>query len=281
MIAKPSDMTPVMDLTVERGTGPVRTRRPIYVDLLPPCNHAGPACPHPGLPAAAGGSDAGNSSNRGDGREDRARLQGGRRTRRDAGRQVRCCVHRAHIGKHVEIPARDAVRVLDAVSLLRDVTTGETPRLGRRVIIYGGGNTAMDAARTVRRLGADEALIVYRRDRAHMPAHSFEADESFECDNCYAACPTDAIIKLGPGQRVDFANMRGVQFLEPVFESSGACAGCSETPYLKLPSQLYGDRALIANATGCSSICGGNLSVTPWSKNHTRQQGNQWMRRSA
>jgi pyruvate-ferredoxin/flavodoxin oxidoreductase len=67
--------------------------------------------------------------------------------------------------------------------------------------------------------------------------------------------------------RVDFANVRGVQFLEPLFEFSGACAGCGETPYLKLLSQLFGDRAQIANATGCSSIYGGNLPVTPWSKN--------------
>jgi formate dehydrogenase (NADP+) beta subunit len=86
----------------------------------------------------------------------------------------------ADVGKHVNIPARDAVRVLDAVSLLHDVQTGAAPQLGRRVIVYGGGNTAMDAARTVRRLGADEALIVYRRDRAHMPAHDFEADEVIE-----------------------------------------------------------------------------------------------------
>ena len=78
----------------------------------------------------------------------------------------------AHVSKHVDIPARDAVKVLDAVSLLRGVSTGETPLLGRRVVIYGGGNTAMDAARTVRRLGAEEALIVYRRDRAHVPARS-------------------------------------------------------------------------------------------------------------
>ncbi|HEX2942151.1 MAG TPA: pyruvate:ferredoxin (flavodoxin) oxidoreductase [Rhodopila sp.] len=67
--------------------------------------------------------------------------------------------------------------------------------------------------------------------------------------------------------RVDFANVRGVQFLEPLFEFSGACAGCGETPYLKLLSQLFGDRAMVANATGCSSIYGGNLPVTPWSKN--------------
>jgi NADPH-dependent glutamate synthase beta subunit-like oxidoreductase len=84
----------------------------------------------------------------------------------------------AHIGKHADIPARDAVRVLDAVTLLRETGTGDKPLLGRRVIVYGGGNTAMDAARSVRRLGAEEALIVYRRDRAHMPAHGFEADEA-------------------------------------------------------------------------------------------------------
>ncbi len=68
--------------------------------------------------------------------------------------------------------------------------------------------------------------------------------------------------------RVDFANVRGVQFLEPLFEFSGACAGCGETPYVKLLSQLFGDRLMVANATGCSSIYGGNLPVTPWSKNH-------------
>jgi NADPH-dependent glutamate synthase beta subunit-like oxidoreductase len=84
----------------------------------------------------------------------------------------------AHIGKHADIPARDAVRVLDAVTLLRETGTGDKPLLGRRVVVYGGGNTAMDAARSVRRLGAEEALIVYRRDRAHMPAHGFEADEA-------------------------------------------------------------------------------------------------------
>jgi pyruvate-ferredoxin/flavodoxin oxidoreductase len=68
--------------------------------------------------------------------------------------------------------------------------------------------------------------------------------------------------------RVDFANVRGVQFLEPLFEFPGACAGCGETPYLKLLSQLFGDRMMAANATGCSSIYGANLPATPWSKNH-------------
>ncbi len=66
---------------------------------------------------------------------------------------------------------------------------------------------------------------------------------------------------------VNFDEVAGVQFLEPTFEFSGACAGCGETPYLKLLSQLFGDRALIANATGCSSIYGANLPVTPWTRN--------------
>jgi pyruvate-ferredoxin/flavodoxin oxidoreductase len=64
--------------------------------------------------------------------------------------------------------------------------------------------------------------------------------------------------------RVDFGTVRGTQFLEPLFEFSGACAGCGETPYLKLLSQLFGDRLTVANATGCSSIYGANLPTTPW-----------------
>ena len=67
--------------------------------------------------------------------------------------------------------------------------------------------------------------------------------------------------------QVDFSSVRGTQFLEPLFEFSGACAGCGETPYVRLLSQLFGDRAVIANATGCSSIYGGNLPSTPWTSN--------------
>ncbi len=86
----------------------------------------------------------------------------------------------ADVGKHVDIPARDARRVLSAVSLLHNVKLGEVPQLGRKVVIYGGGNTAMDVARTVRRLGADKALIVFLLDRAHMPDRAFEVDEAIE-----------------------------------------------------------------------------------------------------
>jgi pyruvate-ferredoxin/flavodoxin oxidoreductase len=75
--------------------------------------------------------------------------------------------------------------------------------------------------------------------------------------------------------RVDFATVRGTQFLEPLFEFSGACAGCGETPYLKLLSQLFGDRMTVANATGCSSIYGGNLPTTPWTTD-TEGRGPAW-----
>ena len=299
---KVRDLTPVVDLTRERGTGPTRTRRPIYVDLLPPCNNACPAgeniqawlalaqaskfheawdvlvrdnplpavhgrvCYHPcetncnrrevdsavsihaverflgdlaaeqswplpieGAPSGkcvlvvgagpSGLSAAYHLTRLGHAVEIREAgpLPGGmlhfgipayRLPRKDLMKEIAqiekmgvkiVLNHKvedvlaeklagsfdavfiaigAHISKHVDIPARDAVKVLDAVSLLRDVSTGEAPLLGRRVVVYGGGNTAIDAARTVRRLGAEEALIVYRRDRAHMPAHAFEADEA-------------------------------------------------------------------------------------------------------
>ena len=85
----------------------------------------------------------------------------------------------AHISKRTDIPSRDAGKMLDAISFLKDVETGNAPKLGRRVAIYGGGNTAMDAARVAKRLGY-EPLIIYRRDRAHMPAHDFEATEALE-----------------------------------------------------------------------------------------------------
>ena len=84
----------------------------------------------------------------------------------------------AHLSKRVDIPSRDAGRIVDAVSFLRSVASGEKPVIGRRVAVYGGGNTAMDAARVARRLGADEALIVYRRTREQMPAHAEEAQDA-------------------------------------------------------------------------------------------------------
>jgi 2-oxoacid:acceptor oxidoreductase delta subunit (pyruvate/2-ketoisovalerate family) len=87
----------------------------------------------------------------------------------------------AHLAKRTSIPAHAAGKILDAVSVLREMELGaEPPQLGRRVVVYGGGNTAMDVARTAKRLGVDEAMIVYRRSRKEMPAHDFEAQEAEE-----------------------------------------------------------------------------------------------------
>ncbi len=302
MSRKPDDLTRTPDLSHERRTGPFRTRRPVYVDLLPPCNHACPAgeniqawlaeaqagrfeqawrvlsADNP-LPAVHGRvcyhpcEDACNrreldspvsihaverflgdlALERG-WRFERDAASSGRRvlvvgagpsglsaafhlTRlghqieiRDAGPIAGGMIHfgipayrmprdvleaeiarigdfgvtitldhrvddievemgeggfdaafvavGAHLSRRTDIPARDAGRMLDAVGFLRDVERGTAPKLGRRVAVYGGGNTAMDAARVARRLGADEAMIIYRRDRDHMPAHDFEADEA-------------------------------------------------------------------------------------------------------
>ena len=122
------------------------------------------------------------------------------------------------------------------------------------------------------------------------------AEDCTGCELCVQACPVAApdnpdrkAINLAPREplisaarenvaffetlpvadrsRVDFGTVRGTQFLKPLFEFSGACAGCGETPYVKLLSQLFGDRLMVANATGCSSIYGGNLPTTPWTTN--------------
>jgi NADPH-dependent glutamate synthase beta subunit-like oxidoreductase len=86
----------------------------------------------------------------------------------------------AHIAKRAYIPAGEAAKVLDAVQVLRSMEGEERPLLGRRVVIYGGGNTALDVARTAKRLGAEDAVIVYRRTRDRMPAHDFEVEEAIE-----------------------------------------------------------------------------------------------------
>jgi len=86
----------------------------------------------------------------------------------------------AHIGKRTYIPAGDATKIVDAVSVLRSMENEDKPMLGRRVVVYGGGNTAIDVARTAKRLGATEAIIVYRRTRDKMPAHDFEVEEALQ-----------------------------------------------------------------------------------------------------
>jgi formate dehydrogenase (NADP+) beta subunit len=296
------DFTPVIDLLREKGTGPVREQRPIYVDLMPPCNHACPAgeniqawldlaqagkyreawetilrdnpfpavhgrvCYHPCetscnrgqldsavsihaverflgdmaakqgwiLPVTApasgkrilivGAGPSGLSAAYHLARgghtveiRDASEMPGGmmhfgipayRLPRADLMKEIQrielmgvkiTLNHKvenvlveqtngkfdavfvaigAQIGKRVDIPARDASRVLTAINLLHETEIGEAPTLGRRVIVYGAGNTAMDAARTAKRLGADEAMIVFIMDRPHMEAHEFEAKEA-------------------------------------------------------------------------------------------------------
>jgi len=86
----------------------------------------------------------------------------------------------AHIGRRAYVPAGDGARIVDAVTLLHGMADEEPPMLGRQVAVYGGGNTAMDAARTAKRLGATEAVVVYRRTRERMPAHDVEVSEALE-----------------------------------------------------------------------------------------------------
>ncbi|MTH92063.1 MAG: FAD-dependent oxidoreductase [Actinobacteria bacterium] len=86
----------------------------------------------------------------------------------------------AQLSKRAYIPASEAARVLDAIKVLHDVEDGNQPLLGRKVVVYGGGNTAMDVARTAKRLGAEEAIIVYRRTRDKAPANDEEITEALE-----------------------------------------------------------------------------------------------------
>ena len=86
----------------------------------------------------------------------------------------------AHLSKRVDIPGRDAGRMIDALGFLKGMDGRTVPKIGRRVVVYGGGDTAIDAARTATRLGAEETILIYRRDRGHMPAHDFEVEEALE-----------------------------------------------------------------------------------------------------
>ncbi|MGZ5239581.1 MAG: FAD-dependent oxidoreductase, partial [Caldimonas sp.] len=102
------------------------------------------------------------------------------RTMNDGGFDAAFLAVGAHIAKRAFIPAKDSSRILDAVAVLRSMEGAEQPMLGRRVVVYGGGNTAIDVARTAKRLGATEAVIVYRRTRERMPALDFEVEEALE-----------------------------------------------------------------------------------------------------
>ena len=154
---------------------------------------------------------------------------------------------------------------------------------------------------------APEGFLSQPLDAAGLPDTSYTlqvyAEDCTGCGLCVEACPVrpagqpnrrainlepvlerekekEAVrffetIPLNDRRNVDFGTVRGTQFLEPLFEFSGACAGCGETPYLKLLTQLFGDRVTVANATGCSSIYGGTLPTTPWAKN-ARGRGPAW-----
>jgi NADPH-dependent glutamate synthase beta subunit-like oxidoreductase len=101
-------------------------------------------------------------------------------TMRDGGYDAAFLAVGAHIAKRAYIPAKDSSKVLDAVAVLRSMEGEDQPMLGRRVVVYGGGNTAVDVARTAKRLGATEAIIVYRRTREKMPAHDLEVEEALQ-----------------------------------------------------------------------------------------------------
>ena len=148
--------------------------------------------------------------------------------------------------------------------------------------------------------GAPDGFPVMPLDARGLPEARYTlqvyAEDCTGCGLCVEACPAIApgdpshkAINLAPREPLvdsarrdiaffetipvndrsgsSFGTVRGTQFLQPLFEFSSACAGCGETPYLKLLSQLFGDRLMIANATGCSSIYGGNLPTTPWTTN--------------
>jgi NADPH-dependent glutamate synthase beta subunit-like oxidoreductase len=129
----------------------------------------------------------------------------------------------AHLSKRVDIPARDAGRIVDAVSFLRSVASGERPTIGRRVAVYGGGNTAMDAARVARRLGADESMIVYRRTRDQMPAHLEEAEDA-EREGVRIKWLRTITAFDGPELQVELMELDGSGFPQPTgrFETLAA-----------------------------------------------------------
>ena len=157
--------------------------------------------------------------------------------------------------------------------------------------------------------GAPESFDVAPLNAAGIPNEHFTlqvyAEDCTGCGLCVEACPVKPLgqpnrrainletvperergpvrtnvaffetIPVNTRAKVDFGTVRGIQYLEPLFEFSGACSGCGETPYVKLLTQLFGDRAMVANATGCSSIYGGNLPTTPWTTN-AQGRGPAW-----
>src|SRR5256885_258881 len=193
-------------------TGAWRTERPVYVDNLPPCNSACPAGeniqqwlynaeegpakyeaawrqimadnPFPAIMGRVCYRPCETTCNRAQldsavGINSVERFLGDEALRQGWKTPVDAAPG-AHSGGRAYIPAGDAAGIMDAVTRLHGMEDSGPPLLGRRVAVYGGGNTAMDAARTARRLGASEAVVVYRRTRDQMPAHDIEVTEALE-----------------------------------------------------------------------------------------------------
>ena len=157
----------------------------------------------------------------------------------------------------------------DQVHLLRRVAAGR----GAAGVPVGSAGRPRAPGHPVHAAGVRGGLHRLRAVRAGLPGRGAE-DPARKAINLaprepLVAAERDNIaffetLPVADRSRVDFGTVRGTQFLQPLFEFSGACAGCGETPYIKLLSQLFGDRLMVANATGCSSIYGGNLPTTPW-----------------
>jgi len=123
----------------------------------------------------------------------------------------------AHIAKHAEIPGGAASHIIDAVKLLHGLAEDEKPQLGRRVVVYGGGNTALDAARSAKRLGVADPVIVYRRTRERMPAHPSELEEAEAEGIAFRWLST--IAQAGPGQlRIEKMALDATGFPQPTGE---------------------------------------------------------------
>lgn len=178
----------------------------------------------------------------------------------------------AQLSRKVDIPAREAGRLLDALSFLRAIDAGNAPKLGRRVAIYGGGNTAMDAARTVQRLSGHEAMIIYRRDKEHMSAHDFEAGEALEegvkinwlrtIKDIGAGNVTVEVMRLEDGQPVPTGQFETLEADTVIL----ALGQDTDTGFLRNISglQFADDGTLIVGqdmSTGCPGIFAGGDTV--------------------
>ena len=162
----------------------------------------------------------------------------------------------AHIGKRAYIPAGDSARIMDAVSLLHSVEDGSPPMLGRRVAVYGGGNTAMDVARTARRLGASEAVVVYRRTRDRMPAHDIEVEEALEEGVTMRWLST--VARADQGRLViEKMKLDGTGFPQPTGEFEELAADC-----LVLALGQDADLAVLDGVPGVT-FSGGTVDVGP------------------